>query len=74
MNVTYVVKTNNLITVASDTSEGWKETFEFLKSEGVEVNAKKFSDYTGDTITSDMLYYYDGHPEECPVVGPSWMF
>jgi hypothetical protein len=74
MNVTYAVKTKNLVTIASDTFDGWKETFAFLKAEGVEVNAKKFSDYTGETITSDMIYYYDGHPEECPVTGPSWMF
>jgi len=74
MNVTYVVKTNNLVTIASDTHEGWKETFAFLKSEGVKVDAKRFSDYTGETITSDMIYYYDGYPEECPVVGASWMF
>jgi len=74
MKVTCVVKTDNLITIASDTFEGWKETFEFLKSEGVEVETKKFSDYTGETIASDMIYYYHNHPEECPVVGPSWMF
>ena len=74
MHVTYAVKTKNLVTIASDTHEGWKETFEFLKAEGIEVNAKKFSDYTGEAITSDMIFYYDNNPCECPVVGPSWMF
>lgn len=74
MTITYAVKTGNLITIASDTFEGWKETFEFLKSEGVDVIAKKFSDYTGKTITSDMIYYYNSYPDECPVNGPSWMF
>ncbi len=74
MKTTYVVKTNNLVTIASDTSEGWAETFDFLKSAGVEITVKKFSDYCGETISSDMIFYYDGHPEECPVTGPSWMF
>ena len=74
MLFTYVVKTDNLITIAKDTREGWSETFEFLKSQEVDVQGKYFSDYTGETITSDMIYYYHHNPEECPVVGPSWMF
>jgi hypothetical protein len=56
MKVTYVVKTKNLITIASDTHDGWKETFAFLKAEGVETTEKKFSDYIGETIASDMIY------------------
>lgn len=74
MNITHAIKTNNLVTIASDTFEGWKETFDFLKAEGVKVDAKKFSDYTGETITSDMIFYYHHNPDACPVVGPAWMF
>lgn len=74
MATTYAIKTDGLVTIASDTSEGWKETFEFLKSEGIEIDYKKFSDYTGETISSDMIFYYHSSPQERPVVGPSWMF
>lgn len=74
MLITYVVKTSNLVTIAADTQEGWAETFNVLKSEGVEINAKKFSDYMGETISSDRILYYHFAPEECPISGPLWMF
>lgn len=74
MKRTYAVKVGELRTIASDTFDGWKETFDFLKSVGVKIDHKPISDYTGQTIPSDQLFYYANNPGECPVSCPHWMF
>lgn len=69
-----IVKIGNLITIVRDTHEEFVETYAFLKEMGVEFQAKNFSDYMGDAIKAEHLFYYSGHPDECPVHGPHWMF
>lgn len=76
---TQIIKVNNngteMIAVAKDTFEGWKETFEFLKSEGIAIEAKSFSDYSGPTITSDQIFGYSFDPSDCPaLVDAPYMF
>jgi hypothetical protein len=74
MNVTYAIKTENLMTIASGSHEDWKDTFSVLKSEGIKFDYKKFSDYTGPAIPCDSILYYDAHSSECQVSCPSYMF
>lgn len=72
MSDTYLIRTENLRTIARDTPENWKETVDFLRDQGIDFDFRRFSDYEGDTITSDMIYYYHHNPDECPVVAPMW--
>jgi hypothetical protein len=68
----YIIKTSNLKTIAFDTLENWKETFAFLTAEGIEFTYRNFSDYSGPSISSDMIYYYHFAPSECSVKAPVW--
>lgn len=70
----YAVKTSALRTIARDTAEGWADTLAFFASQHIAIETKRFSDYSGDTIPSDQLYYYHNAPAECPVLAPSWIF
>lgn len=74
MDIIYIVKTENIITIASDTFAGWRETFEFLKEQGIAIKTKNYSDYMGPVVPSDSIFFYHNNPEECPVTGPSYMF
>jgi len=76
METFQIVKIGELICFVGDTRENWKETFEVFKSEGIKIQAKNFSDYSGKSITSDMLLYYMSCPEECPsrITTANYMF
>ena len=56
-----------LLTVAKDTHEGWRETFAFLKEQGITIEDRKISDWMNGAVQSDQLFYYLHNPEECPV-------
>ena len=74
MTVTYAIKTENLLTIASGSHEDWKDTFSVLESEGIKFGYKKFSDYKGPTIACDSILFYDAHSSDCQVSCPSYMF
>jgi len=63
-----LVKVGDLICFVGDTQENWIETFAFFKELGIKIQARRFSDYGGKSITSDMIHYYANHPHECPAV------
>jgi hypothetical protein len=58
---------NSLLTVAKDTHEGWRETFAFLKEQGITIEDRKISDWMGGAVQSEELLHYLHGPEECPV-------
>lgn len=74
MRIHLLIKTESLVCLACDTAEGWKETFEVFKSEGIKIDSKSFSDFPGNTaIPSDQLLFYHNHPSECPsLINRNW--
>ncbi len=75
MNVsTYAIKTGGLTTIARGTFDDWKETLELLAAEGIDIELRAFSDYSGDAIGSDEILYYHHDSNTCPVSCPVWLF
>ena len=68
----FAVETANTRVVCKDSPENWKETFEFLKSEGITYRIAKCSDYSGPTVESDQIFRIH-HGANNPAPAPHWM-
>lgn len=66
MNSYLLIKTANLVAFAYGTWDDWKETFALFKEDGIEIDSRKFSDYSGPSVPCDQLLYYHFSPNECP--------
>lgn len=69
----FAIETVNIRVFCKDTPENWKETFEFLKSEGVTYRVAKCSDYSGPTVGSDQVFQIH-HGAANPAPAPHYLY